>query len=356
MLTAPPPPSLLQVGAGALGCEFLKNFAMMGIACGNAAGEGQAGCVTVTDDDTIEKSNLSRQFLFRDWNIGRWDPRVVRVARPAAQRGRCSTGRAARPCPWRRRVPPATNAPHPPPCTPRQVHGGGRRSPRAQPRPAAAPPAKPRQPRNRDRQAACSLGSASMTPCVARQAQSLSPRHDPRLHGQRGRTPPAPSPCSSKAHHRLASCPPPVPAQCLTTPSGRAWTWWSTRWTMSTPACMWTAGGAARAPCTSLRRATRLAQPCNNPQCAAVVQVCVLLQAAAGVGHPGSQVQHPDGDPTPDRELRRIPRPTREAGARRALLCSCSSGGSHAGGVVGVMPCLGWAPQHRWACGTPHPL
>lgn len=27
--------------------------------------------VTVTDDDVIEKSNLSRQFLFRDWNIGR---------------------------------------------------------------------------------------------------------------------------------------------------------------------------------------------------------------------------------------------------------------------------------------------
>ena len=24
----------------------------------------------MTDDDTIEKSNLSRQFLFRDWNIG----------------------------------------------------------------------------------------------------------------------------------------------------------------------------------------------------------------------------------------------------------------------------------------------
>jgi len=52
------------VGAGALGCEFLKNFACMGLAC------GEKGCVTVTDDDTIEKSNLSRQFLFRDWNIG----------------------------------------------------------------------------------------------------------------------------------------------------------------------------------------------------------------------------------------------------------------------------------------------
>lgn len=56
--------NLFLVGAGALGCEFLKNFAMMGIAC------GENGHCTVTDDDVIEKSNLSRQFLFRDWNIG----------------------------------------------------------------------------------------------------------------------------------------------------------------------------------------------------------------------------------------------------------------------------------------------
>ena len=52
------------VGAGALGCEFIKNFALMGLAC------SAEGSVTVTDDDVIEKSNLSRQFLFRDWNIG----------------------------------------------------------------------------------------------------------------------------------------------------------------------------------------------------------------------------------------------------------------------------------------------
>lgn len=59
---------LLQVflvGAGALGCEFIKNFAMMGL------GIGAQGQVTITDDDVIEKSNLSRQFLFRDWDIGR---------------------------------------------------------------------------------------------------------------------------------------------------------------------------------------------------------------------------------------------------------------------------------------------
>eukprot|EP00004_Rigifila_ramosa_P002992 TRINITY_DN1309_c0_g1_i1.p1 TRINITY_DN1309_c0_g1~~TRINITY_DN1309_c0_g1_i1.p1 ORF type:complete len:1097 (-),score=298.82 TRINITY_DN1309_c0_g1_i1:48-3098(-) len=52
------------VGAGALGCEFIKNFAMMGVAC------GPTGLVTVTDDDTIERSNLTRQFLFRNHMIG----------------------------------------------------------------------------------------------------------------------------------------------------------------------------------------------------------------------------------------------------------------------------------------------
>ncbi|XP_015897430.2 ubiquitin-activating enzyme E1 1 [Ziziphus jujuba] len=52
------------VGSGALGCEFLKNLALMGVCC------GKQGKLTITDDDVIEKSNLSRQFLFRDWNIG----------------------------------------------------------------------------------------------------------------------------------------------------------------------------------------------------------------------------------------------------------------------------------------------
>uniref|UniRef100_A0A8C9SIJ9 E1 ubiquitin-activating enzyme n=1 Tax=Scleropages formosus TaxID=113540 RepID=A0A8C9SIJ9_SCLFO len=54
------------VGAGAIGCELLKNFAMMGLACGD-------GEVIVTDMDTIEKSNLNRQFLFRPWDVTvRW--------------------------------------------------------------------------------------------------------------------------------------------------------------------------------------------------------------------------------------------------------------------------------------------
>lgn len=52
------------VGAGALGCEYLKNFAMMGIGC------GKDGKVYVTDMDSIEISNLNRQFLFRKHHVG----------------------------------------------------------------------------------------------------------------------------------------------------------------------------------------------------------------------------------------------------------------------------------------------
>lgn len=51
------------VGAGAIGCELLKNFAMLGL------GAGEGGEITVTDMDTIEKSNLNRQFLFRSWDV-----------------------------------------------------------------------------------------------------------------------------------------------------------------------------------------------------------------------------------------------------------------------------------------------
>jgi len=53
-----------MVGCGALGCEFLKNFALLGVAT------GPEGLVTVTDNDRIEVSNLNRQFLFRQHNVG----------------------------------------------------------------------------------------------------------------------------------------------------------------------------------------------------------------------------------------------------------------------------------------------
>ncbi|KAL8544390.1 hypothetical protein ACS0TY_004797 [Phlomoides rotata] len=62
------------IGSGALGCEFLKNLALMGVSC------AKQGKLTVTDDDVIEKSNLSRQFLFRDWNIGQPKSTVAATA------------------------------------------------------------------------------------------------------------------------------------------------------------------------------------------------------------------------------------------------------------------------------------
>lgn len=50
------------VGAGAIGCELLKNFAMIGVGSRN-------GEIIVTDMDLIEKSNLNRQFLFRPHDV-----------------------------------------------------------------------------------------------------------------------------------------------------------------------------------------------------------------------------------------------------------------------------------------------
>ncbi|ESN94142.1 hypothetical protein HELRODRAFT_103068 [Helobdella robusta] len=53
---------LFLVGCGAIGCELLKNFALLGLGTRN-------GVVTITDYDLIEKSNLNRQFLFRSHHI-----------------------------------------------------------------------------------------------------------------------------------------------------------------------------------------------------------------------------------------------------------------------------------------------
>lgn len=47
------------VGSGAIGCELLKNFAMIGLKN-----------LIVTDMDIIERSNLNRQFLFSNKDIG----------------------------------------------------------------------------------------------------------------------------------------------------------------------------------------------------------------------------------------------------------------------------------------------
>jgi molybdopterin/thiamine biosynthesis adenylyltransferase len=51
-----------MVGSGAIGCELLKNFAMIELGAGS-------GTITVTDPDHIETSNLNRQFLFREKHL-----------------------------------------------------------------------------------------------------------------------------------------------------------------------------------------------------------------------------------------------------------------------------------------------
>ncbi|KAH8025954.1 hypothetical protein HPB51_014287 [Rhipicephalus microplus] len=51
------------VGAEAIGCELLKNIAMMGVGAFD-------GCIYVTDSDKVQRSNLNRQFLFRAEDVG----------------------------------------------------------------------------------------------------------------------------------------------------------------------------------------------------------------------------------------------------------------------------------------------
>lgn len=66
-----------MIGAGAIGCELLKNFAMTGL-CTTIE-----GCLYLTDPDVIENSNLSRQFLFREKHIRK--PKAATAAAVAKQ-------------------------------------------------------------------------------------------------------------------------------------------------------------------------------------------------------------------------------------------------------------------------------
>jgi molybdopterin/thiamine biosynthesis adenylyltransferase len=68
--------NIFMVGAGAIGCELLKNYAMLGVGTGkavidpvDASKNKKAGSIVLTDPDIIEVSNLNRQFLFREKHL-----------------------------------------------------------------------------------------------------------------------------------------------------------------------------------------------------------------------------------------------------------------------------------------------
>jgi len=59
---------VLMVGAGGIGCELLKNLVLTGF-----------GEVHIVDLDTIDLSNLNRQFLFRHEHIKKSKALVGRI-------------------------------------------------------------------------------------------------------------------------------------------------------------------------------------------------------------------------------------------------------------------------------------
>lgn len=64
--------NIFMIGCGALGCEISKNLGMMDICSGTNS------ILTISDMDKIELSNLNRQFLFRNEDIGKYKSDVVK--------------------------------------------------------------------------------------------------------------------------------------------------------------------------------------------------------------------------------------------------------------------------------------
>lgn len=75
---------LFMIGAGAIGCELLKNYAMLGL------GTGDNGHIILTDPDVIEVSNLNRQFLFREQHLRK--PKSSTAAAAAIQMNKALKG------------------------------------------------------------------------------------------------------------------------------------------------------------------------------------------------------------------------------------------------------------------------
>lgn len=69
MLTRIAQARVLMVGAGGIGCELLKNLVLTGF-----------GEIHIVDLDTIDLSNLNRQFLFRHEHIKKSKALVRRSA------------------------------------------------------------------------------------------------------------------------------------------------------------------------------------------------------------------------------------------------------------------------------------
>ena len=63
--------NIFIIGAGALGCEYLKLFSLMGIS------NGKDSKTIITDNDLIEMSNLNRQFLFHQKDIGKSKSKIA---------------------------------------------------------------------------------------------------------------------------------------------------------------------------------------------------------------------------------------------------------------------------------------
>ena len=65
--------NIFIVGAGALGCEYMKTFSLMGF----SSDKEKNNFTFLTDDDLIVESNLNRQFLFRKDDIGKYKSKIA---------------------------------------------------------------------------------------------------------------------------------------------------------------------------------------------------------------------------------------------------------------------------------------